>query len=65
MKTRLTDGIEVQQSFGNVVADPGPPDAKKLKIKTGLLCEIRKAVHSFGLTELEAAKHWTFPIHKL
>ena len=56
MKTRLIDGVEVQQSSGNVFADLGLPDAEKLKIKTGLIIEIRKAMHSLGLTQLEAAK---------
>ena len=56
MKTRLIDGIEVQQSSGNVYADLGLPDAEKLKIKTGLTIEIRKAMRSLGLTQQEAAK---------
>ena len=56
MKTRLIDGVEVQQSSGNVFADLGLPDAEKLQIKTGLVIEIRKAMHSLGLTQLEAAK---------
>ena len=56
MNTRLIDGVEVQQSSGNVFADLGLPDAEKLKIKTGLVIEIRKAMRSLGLTQLEAAK---------
>ena len=56
MKTRLIDGVEVQQSSGNVFADLGLPDAEKLQIKTGLVIEIRKAMRSLGLTQLEAAK---------
>ena len=56
MKTRLIDGVEVQQSSGNVFADLGLPDAEKLKIKTGLVIEIRKAMRSLDLTQLEAAK---------
>ena len=56
MKTRLNDGIEVHRSFGNVLADLGVPDADKLKIKTGLVIEIRKAMRSCGLTQQEAAK---------
>lgn len=56
MKTRLIDGIEVHRSFGNVLADLGVPDADKLKIKTGLVIEIRKAMRSCGLTQQEAAK---------
>ena len=56
MKTRLIDGVEVQRSSGNVFADLGLPDAEKLQIKTGLIIEIRKAMRSLGLTQLEAAK---------
>ena len=56
MKTRLMDGIEVQQGSGNVFADLGLADAEKLKIKTGLVIEIRKAMRSRGLTQQDAAK---------
>lgn len=56
MKIRLIDGVEVRRSSGNVFADLGLPDAEKLKIKTGLVIEIRKAIRSLGLTQLEAAK---------
>lgn len=37
-------------------ADLGLPDADKLKIKTGLVIEIRKAIHRLELTQAEAAK---------
>lgn len=56
MKTRLVDGVEVRRGSGNVYADLGLPDAEKLKIKTGLVVEIRKAMRSLGLTQQEAAK---------
>ena len=56
MKTRLMDGIEVQRGSGNVFADLGLADAEKLKIKTGLVIEIRKAMRSRGLTQQDAAK---------
>lgn len=56
MKTQLVDGVEVQRSSGNVFADLGLADAEKLKIKTGLVIEIRKALKSLGLTQKEAAK---------
>ena len=56
MEKRLIDGIEVQRGSGNVYADLGLPDAEKLKIKTGLVIEIRKAMRSLGLTQQEAAK---------
>ncbi|MES2945798.1 MAG: helix-turn-helix transcriptional regulator [Pseudomonadota bacterium] len=56
MKTRLIDGVEVHSGSGNVFADLGLPDAEKLKIKTGLVIEIRKAMRVRGLTQQEAAK---------
>ena len=56
MKTRLIDGVEVRSGSGNVFADLGLPGAEKLRIKTGLVIEIRKAVRKLGLTQQEAAK---------
>ncbi|MES2298705.1 MAG: helix-turn-helix transcriptional regulator [Pseudomonadota bacterium] len=56
MKSRLVDGVEVRQGSSNVYADLGLPDAEKLKIKTGLVLEIRKAMRNRGLTQQEAAK---------
>jgi len=55
MKKRVVEGVEVRRSSGNVYADLGLPDADKLKIKTGLVIEIRKAMRSLGLTQQEAA----------
>ncbi len=55
MKKRVIDGVEVQRSSGNVFADLGLPDADKLKIKSGLVIEIRKAMRQQGLTQQEAA----------
>jgi predicted XRE-type DNA-binding protein len=56
MKTRIQDGTVIQQGSGNVFADLGLPDADKLKIKTGLVIEIRKAMHERNLTQQQAAK---------
>ena len=56
MKKRIIDGIEVRRSSDNVYADLGLPDAERLKIKTGLVVEIRKAMRRLGLTQQEAAK---------
>jgi len=49
-------GIEVQRSSENVYADLGVPDAEKLRIKTGLVIEIRKAIRHHGLTQQEAGR---------
>lgn len=56
MKSRLLEGIEVHEGTENVFADLGLADAGKLKIKTGLVIQIRKAMQSRGLTQQEAAK---------
>lgn len=56
MKNRLIDGVQVQRGSGNVFADLGLADAEQLKIKTGLVIEIRKAMRQLGLTQQVAAK---------
>jgi predicted XRE-type DNA-binding protein len=55
MKTQLVNGTEVHRGSGNVFADLGLADAEKLKIKTGLVIEIRKAMKQRGLTQQEVA----------
>ena len=56
MKTRPINGIEVHRGTANVYADLGLLDADKLKIKSGLVIEIRKAMRNLNLTQQEAAK---------
>ena len=56
MDKRIVDGVEVHRGSDNVYADLGLPDAERLKIKTGLVIEIRKAMHRLNLTQQEAAK---------
>ncbi len=56
MKKGLVDGIEVRRGSGNVYADLGLPDAEKLKIKTALVIEIRKAMRRLELTQQDAAQ---------
>ena len=56
MAKRVINGIAVEASSGNVFADLGLPDADKLKIKSGLVIEITRAVRKLGLTQQEAAK---------
>lgn len=56
MKQRVIDGVEVHRGSGNVFVDLGLADAEKLKIKTGLVIEIRKAMHGLGLTQQAAAR---------
>ena len=56
MNKRQVENIEVTRGSGNVYADLGLPDAEKLRIKTGLVIEIRKAMRRLELTQQEAAK---------
>jgi predicted XRE-type DNA-binding protein len=65
MHKRTIDGVEVQRSSGNVFADLGLPEAEKLKIKTGLVVEIRKAMRELGLTQQAAAQRMGIPQPKV
>ena len=65
MNKRIIDGIEVEISSGNVFADVGLPDADKLKIKSGLVIEITKAVRNLGLSQEEAGRRMGLPQPKL
>jgi len=56
MNNRIIDGIEVEISSGNVFADVGLRDADKLKIKSGLVIEITKAVRKLNLSQEEAGR---------
>ena len=56
MEKKIIEGVEVQRSSGNVFADLGLPEAENLKIKTGLVVEIRKAMRALRLTQQAAAK---------
>lgn len=56
MAKRVIEGIEVEAGSGNVFADLGLRDADKLKIKSGLVIEITRAVRRLGLTQGEAGR---------
>lgn len=56
MQKRSIKGVEIKRGSDNVYADLGLHDAAKLKIKTGLVVEIIKAVRRLELTQQEAAK---------
>lgn len=56
MAKRIIDKMEAEISSGNVFADLGLPDADRLKIKSGLVIEITKAVRKLGLTQEQAAR---------
>jgi predicted XRE-type DNA-binding protein len=56
MANRRISGIEVEPSSGNVFSDLGLPDAEQLKIKSGLVIEIIRAVRRLGMTQEEAGR---------
>lgn len=52
----MTENVVVESSSGNVFADLGLPHAEKLKIKSGLVIEITRAINRLGLTQAEAGR---------
>jgi predicted XRE-type DNA-binding protein len=56
---------EIEISSGNVFADLGLPDADKLKIKSGLVIEISKAMRAQGLSQEEAGRRMGMPQPKV
>ncbi len=65
MDKRVIEGVEIETSLGNVFADLGLPDAEKLKIKSGLVIEIIRAVRRLGLTQEEAGRRMGIPQPKV
>lgn len=65
MRKRVVKGIEVEMSSGNVFADLGLRDADKLKIKSGLVIQIIKAVRRLGLSQEEAGRRMGLPQPKV
>ncbi|MBW8829375.1 MAG: XRE family transcriptional regulator [Burkholderiales bacterium] len=65
MAKRIIEDTAVETSSGNVFADLGLPDAEKLKIKSGLVIEITKAVRKLGLTQDAAASRMGIPQPKV
>src|SRR3989338_4667586 len=61
----MINNVEVEISSGNVFADLGLPDADKLKIKSGLVIEITKAVRKLGLSQEEAGRRMGLPQPKV
>lgn len=56
MAKRIVEDSAVEAGSGNVFADLGLPDADKLKIKSGLVVEITRAIRRLGLTQEEAGR---------
>ena len=62
---RNVNGMEVAMGSGNVFADLGLPDADKLKIKSGLVIEITRAMRRMSLTQKAAAERMGIPQPKV
>jgi len=56
MQKQIINGIEVLIGSDNVFADLGLPDAKSLKIKTGLIVDIMRSMRHLGLNQSQAAQ---------
>jgi len=56
MANPTLDGIEIEAGSSNVFADLGLRDAEKLKIKSGLVIEITRAIRKLNLTQEEAGR---------
>ena len=65
MANRMIDGIEVEIGSSNVFADLGFPNADKLKIKSGLVIEITRALRRLNLTQEEAGRRMGIPQPKV
>lgn len=65
MRKRIVKGLEVEMSSGNVFADLGLRNAEKLKIKSGLIIQIVKAVRRLGLSQEEAGRRMGLPQPKV
>ncbi|MGD0762072.1 MAG: helix-turn-helix transcriptional regulator [Roseiarcus sp.] len=65
MAKRWVDGVEVEAGSGNVFADLGLPGAGKLKIKSGLVIEIARALRRLDLTQEEAGRRMGVPQPKV
>ncbi|CBE69080.1 MAG: XRE family transcriptional regulator [Candidatus Methylomirabilis oxygeniifera] len=65
MAQRTVEGVAVEPSSGNVFADLNLPDTDKLKIKSGLVIEIARAIRKLGLTQEEAGGRMGIPQPKV
>ena len=65
MRKRTAKHPEYDVSSGNVFADLGLRDSEKLKIKSGLVIQIIKAVRRLGLSQEEAGRRMGLPQPKV
>jgi len=62
---RTVKDLKFELSSGNVFADLGLRDAEKLKIKSGLVIQIIKAVRRLGVSQEEAYRRMGLPQPKI
>lgn len=65
MKTRVIDGIEIEESSGNVYADLGMADAEEMQVKCRLSMKIEEIIKSRRWTQQQAAEVLGMPQPKL
>jgi predicted XRE-type DNA-binding protein len=65
MPKNAVESIEFEIGSGNVFADLGMADAEKLKIKSGLVVEITRAIRRLKLTQEEAGRRMGIPQPKV
>lgn len=65
MKKKMINGVGIEMGSDNVFADVGLPDSDKLKIKSGLVIEITRAVRKLGLSQDEAGRRMGLPQPKV
>jgi len=61
MQTHIVNGSEILIGSDNVFADLELPDAKSLKIKTGLIAEIMRSMRRLVLNQSRAARRMDIP----
>ena len=65
MNKSMAGGIEVEMGSGNVFADFALPDADKLRIKSGLVIQIIRAMRRLHLTQNTAPQQLRSEEHRL
>ena len=65
MKKRIVEDVAVEMGSGNVFADLGLANVDKLKIKSGLVVEITRAMRRLGLSQAEAGPRMGIPQPKV
>ena len=51
MTNRIAEGVGITLGSDNIFGDLGLPDADNLKIKSGSVIEITRAIRKLGLTQ--------------